>query len=210
MTIGEVILHYCKEHGMSQRGFALKAGLSNSYVSQLCRESTQTGKVSQPDLGTLYKIATAMRITVDELFAQLDKNTKVQLKRASVSIPVFSYVQAGLPLEASENIIDYEEISPELQGEYFALKIKGDSMTPRICENDVVIVKKQNVIESGDVAIVLVNGNEATCKKVVIGKDYITLIGFNPSFAPLTYTKRDIQTLPVQIIGKVVEIRGKL
>lgn len=168
MTIGEVIKDYCDRHQISQRAFALRAGMSNGYISQLCRGTPRKG-VDHP-----------------------------------------ASVQAGLPLEAVENIVDYEEISPNLQGEYFALRIKGDSMTPRICEGDVVIVKKQPDVESGSVAIILVNGYEATVKKVIKGRDYITLIGFNPSFEPITYTKQEIETLPVQIIGKVIEIRGKL
>ncbi len=211
MKIGELILEYCQSHDMSQRAFALKAELSNSYVSQLCRESVKNvTKPSMPDFGTLYKIASAMGISIDELFEKIDSSTRISLKMPAVSIPVFASVQAGIPLEAAENIIDYEEISPNLQGEFFALRVKGDSMTPRICEGDTVIVKRQNTIENGEIAIVLVNGYEATCKKVVKGKDNITLIGFNPSFEPIIYTKKEIQTLPVQIIGKVIEVRGKL
>lgn len=70
-------------------------------------------------------------------------------------------------MEAVENILDYEEISEDMarQGDYFALQIKGDSMEPRIKEGDVVIVRKQPDVESGEVAIVLVNGDEATIKK---------------------------------------------
>ena len=212
MKIGEIIKDYCTQHHISQRAFALKAGMSNGYVSQLVRGGLRSGYTtpSKPDLGTLYKIASAMGISLTDLCEMLDNKTAVDLKPAAVSIPVFASVQAGLPLEAAENIVDYEEISPDLYGEYFALKVKGDSMSPRICEGDVVIVKKQNVIENGKVAIVLVNGSEATIKKVVKGKDYITLIGFNPNFDPITYTKEQIRSLPVQIIGKVIEIRGKL
>ena len=212
MTIGEVIKDYCDRHQISQRAFALRAGMSNGYISQLCRGTPRKGvdHPIHPDISSLQKIASAMGMTLTELCEIVDENTRVQLRQTAVSIPVFASVQAGLPLEAVENIVDYEEISPNLQGEYFALRIKGDSMTPRICEGDVVIVKKQPDIESGSVAIVLVNGYEATVKKVIKGRDYITLIGFNPSFEPITYTKQEIETLPVQIIGKVIEIRGKL
>lgn len=85
-----------------------------------------------------------------------------------VRIPVLGRVVAGIPIEAVEEILDYEEITPELAatGEFFALKIRGHSMEPRMMEGDVVIVRKQEDVESGDVAIVLVNGNEATVKRV--------------------------------------------
>ena len=107
-------------------------------------------------------------MTFDELFSQLDDNTKVdaepekvKMAKKAIRIPVLGNVAAGVPIEAIEDVIDYEEISEELAhtGDFFALKIKGDSMEPRICNGDVVIVRKQNYAESGDLVIVLVNGD---------------------------------------------------
>ena len=94
-------------------------------------------------------------------------------------------------------------------GEYFALQIRGDSMEPRMYDGDIVIVKKQSSIENGQIGIVLVNGYEATCKKIRISNNGITLIGFNPDFQPITYSAVEIMSLPVQIIGRVVECRQK-
>lgn len=119
---------------------------------------------------------------------------------------------AGIPIEAVEEILDYEEITPELAatGEFFALKIRGHSMEPRMMEGDVVIVRKQEDVESGDVAIVLVNGNEATVKRVKKQEEGITLIATNTSvYEPHFYSNKEIKKLSVQILGKVVELRGK-
>lgn len=126
-------------------------------------------------------------------------------------VPVLGTVRAGLPIEAVETIIDYEEISEDMakQGEFFALQIKGDSMEPRICEGDVVIVRKQSDVDSGDTAIVLVNGEEATIKKIQKFDGGINLVPGNPSYDVRTYTNEQIESLPVQILGKVVELRGK-
>ena len=78
-------------------------------------------------------------------------------------------------------------------------------------EGDVVIVRKQSCIDSGDVAIVLVNGNDATVKQVTKSENGITLIGWNPSvFPPQVYNNDQIKSLPIQILGKVIEVRGKL
>lgn len=129
-----------------------------------------------------------------------------------ISIPVLGSVPAGIPLEAITDVLDYEEISPALaaHGEYFALKIKGNSMAPRICDGDVVIVKKESTIDNGDVAIIMVNGNEATCKEVQFSKAGITLVGWNVTeFQPIFYTREDVETLPVRIVGRVVEVRIK-
>ncbi len=126
-------------------------------------------------------------------------------------IPVYRAVAAGIPIEAIEDIIDYEEIDPELAatGEFFGLRIQGSSMEPRICEGDVVIVRKQEDADSGDVAIVLVNGNDATCKRVKKEAHGLTLIPNNPAFPIKYYSAEEISSLPVRIIGKVVELRGK-
>ena len=128
-------------------------------------------------------------------------------------IPVLGRVVAGIPIEATENILGYEEITEHMAatGEYFALRIKGDSMCPNICDGDIVIVKKQDAVEDGDIAIVLVSGEEATVKKIKIGSNGITLIGFNLSvYEPHFYTSEEIEKFPVTIIGKVVELRRKI
>ena len=85
----------------------------------------------------------------------------------SLRIPAYGRVAAGIPIEATENIIDYEEIPSSWSGEYGALKVKGDSMEPRIKEGDVLIVHRQEDAESGDVVIALVNGSDATVKKLI-------------------------------------------
>lgn len=134
-------------------------------------------------------------------------------RKKGTRIPVLGRVAAGIPIEAIEDVEDWEEIPESMtkNGEYFALKIKGKSMEPRIMEGDVVIVKKQSCIDSGDVAIVLVNGNDATVKQVTKSENCITLIGWNPSvFPPQVYNNDQIKNLPIQILGKVIEVRGKL
>ena len=129
----------------------------------------------------------------------------------SVKVPVFGSVAAGIPIEAIEDIIDYEEISADMaqRGEFFGLRIKGDSMSPRIMDGDTVIVRSQPDVESGDVAIVMVNGHDATCKRVIKSDGGLTLIPFNPAYQTKQFSKKDLASVPVTIIGKVVELRGK-
>lgn len=130
----------------------------------------------------------------------------------AVRIPVLGRVAAGIPIDAVEEIIDFEEIHPDMAatGEFFALKIKGDSMEPRISEGDVVIVREQSDVESGDVAIILVNGDDATVKKLMkYDNGTISLVSFNPAYQPMVFTPQQVKELPVEVIGKVVELRGK-
>ena len=130
----------------------------------------------------------------------------------SVSIPVYARVAAGIPLEASEEIVDREEIPKKWTefGEYYGLRIRGDSMQPRIEEGDVVIVRKQSAADDGQTVIAIVNGNDAVCKKLKVYKDGIALVSNNPIYPPMYFSTSDTQDIPVRIIGRVVEIRGKL
>ena len=82
-------------------------------------------------------------------------------------------------------------------------------MSPRMNEGDIVIVRKQDTIESGQIGIVMVDGENATVKQVVVKNDGIELRGFNPKFEPLNYNMHDVMNLPVKIIGRVVECRQK-
>lgn len=160
-----------------------------------------------PDNETIKAIAEYFEVSTDFLLGVVSSN-----KRKGVPIPVLGRVVAGIPLEAVEEILDYEEISPELAktGEFFALEIKGTSMEPRIVEGDIVVVKKQNYIESGDIAVVLINGEEATIKQIIKQDDGILLNAYNPAvYKPTFYSYSQIKSLPVEIIGKVVELRGK-
>lgn len=132
-------------------------------------------------------------------------------KSTGIRIPVLGRVAAGIPIEAIEDIIDTEEITEELasSGTFFGLKLKGNSMEPRMCENDVVIVRQQSDAEDGDIVIATVNGDEATCKRLKKYNDGIVLISNNPNYDPMYFSNKEIQEKPVKIIGKVVELRGK-
>ena len=139
-----------------------------------------------------------------------DESTATSSPNA-VKIPVLGRVAAGLPITAVENILDYEEIPHSLAatGEFVALQIKGQSMEPRIYEGDIVIVRVQPTAETGDLAVVIVNGDEATVKKIKILPEGILLQPFNPTYQPMFYSCSDIENKPVRIFGKVVELRAK-
>lgn len=138
--------------------------------------------------------------------------TEQEQKSGAVRIPVLGRVAAGIPIEAITDIDDYEEISPEMakNGQYIALRIHGRSMEPRMCENDIIIVRLQNDVESGDIAVVFVSGGDATCKKIKKLQDGIMLISTNHEYDTMYYTNKQVKDLPIKILGKVVEIRVKL
>lgn len=203
-SIGERIKEARKSAGLTQLELAKKTELSRSYIGDIEKDRYN------PSVSTLQLIATATNTPLEDL---LPSTKTVSPTGRGVRIPVLGCVVAGIPIEAVEEILDYEEITPELAatGEFFALKIRGHSMEPRMMEGDVVIVRRQDDVDSGDVAIVLVNGDEATVKRVKKQPEGITLIATNTSvYEPHFYSNKEIADLPVRILGRVVELRGKM
>lgn len=172
--------------------------------------SWETG-VNYPRIDKIEMMADYFHIEKSDLIE--DKTDKPSSPTKGIRIPVLGKVAAGIPIEAITDIEDWEEIPQSMAktGEYFALKIAGKSMEPRMMDGDVVIVRRQSDVDSGDIAVVLVNGNDATVKQISKSDAGLTLIGWNPSvYTPRTYNKKECKELPVTILGKVVEIRGKL
>lgn len=172
--------------------------------------SWETG-VNYPRIDKIEMMADYFHIEKSDLIE--DKTDKPSSPVKGIRIPVLGRVAAGIPIEAITDIEDWEEIPQSMAktGEYFALKIAGKSMEPRMMDGDVVIVRRQPDVDSGDIAVVLVNGNDATVKQISKSDAGLTLIGWNPSvYTPRTYNKKECKELPVTILGKVVEIRGKL
>ena len=163
---------------------------------------------SEPDASTLIALANFFEVSTDYLVGNKSIDKPIS---KGVKIPVFGRVAAGIPIDAIEDILDYEEITEEeaRKGEYFALKIKGHSMEPRIYNGDIVIVRQQPTVDNGDIAIVLINGEEATCKKIKKTPEGVLLISLNPDYEPMFFSNKEIEQLPITILGKVVELRGK-
>ena len=187
-----------EKKGIKQKEFAKNCKIPLSTYNQY------ENNKREPDLETLNLLANNLNFSVDEILGR--KN-----RPQGIRIPVFGHVAAGVPISAIEDIVDYEEITEDLaaKGEYFGLVIKSDSMEPRMTTGDVVIVRSQSTIENGEIAIVLINGDEATCKKIKKTPEGIMLISLNQAYEPMFYSNKQIEQLPIRIIGKVVELRAK-
>lgn len=204
MTSGQRVTKLRKERDLQQKEVAEAIGMNRIVLNRI-----ELGKRPLRD-DEAVALADFFHVTTDYLLKGKvpDQNSSGR----GVRIPVLGRVVAGIPLDAIEEIIDYEEIPKSMAatGEFFALQVKGDSMLPTLKDGDVVIVKKQPTVDSGDIAIVLVNGNEATVKEVKESPAGITLIGHNVAvYTPQFYSNEEIKSLPVQVLGKVVEMRRK-
>ena len=163
----------------------------------------------EPSFDMLQKMAEIFDTSIDYILGR--SNIQKLDSPHGFIIPVLGDVAAGIPIEAITDIVDYEEIDSALakSGEFFGLRIKGNSMEPRMREGDVVIVRQQESAETGDTVVVLVNGDSATVKKIKYGLDGITLLPTNPVHDPIFYSAAEVEQLPVRVIGRVVELRAK-
>ena len=200
--IGRNISNLLLKRGKSQKDLCDNLGFSPASVS------SWVNGTRIPKEGNIVLMAAYLDCSVDDI--ALDP--KEAHRKRSFSVPVYARVGAGPPLEASEEIIDREEISERMAslGSFYGLRISGDSMEPRIVRGDVVIVRKQDTADDGDIVIAIVNQNDAVCKRLKKYKGGIALVSNNPMYEPMYFTITDTQDIPVRIIGKVVELRGKL
>lgn len=196
-----------QNQGVQQNILADKIGVSESTVGKWLLEK------ALPRMGAIQKLSDYFNVPKSYFLEEnYGADTPAASRKKGVKIPVLGYVAAGIPFEAIENVIDEEEIDEVLasKGDFFGLVIHGESMEPEICDGDTVIVRKQETCDSGQIAIVLVNGDDATCKIVHRQFDGILLEGINRDvYTPTFYNNEAIESLPVQVIGVVAEVRRK-
>lgn len=226
MFLGDLIKQYRTINKLSLRDFASRCGLSHTYISALEKNiDPRTGKPIAPTLDTVKYVAKGMNTSIEEILKVLDEQQEFVVNQdlpsihkdnsiTSNSAVVFVYgtIPAGIPMECIENILDTEEISVDmLKGEkqYFGLKVKGNSMEPEYLDGDTLILEKADDCESGDDAVIMVNGNDGTFKRVFKNENGIILQPLNPEYSPVVYSNEQIENLPVRIIGIVEEIRRK-
>ena len=199
-AIVEKLKELRKQMGKTQADIARYLGIS--YPAYAHYESGRR----DPDPHSLNKLADYFGVSVDYLLGRKEPDPS-KGKR----INVYGEIAAGIPIEAVEDIVDLEEISPDMaaRGEYIALRIKGSSMEPRIMDGDVVIIRLQDDVQNGEIAAVFVNGDSATLKRIKKEKGGLWLISLNQAYSPMFYSQRECQELPIRILGKMVELRAK-
>ena len=191
-----------KERGISQEGLASVLSVQRSVISKY---ESCTIPLTSDTINILVKY---FGVTADYLLCFSNS----RYISAIVSVPVLGRIPAGIPLEAIQDIEDYEEIPAEWAAggkEYFALRLRGDSMEPEYRDGDVIIFRKSCTCNSGEHCAVIVNGEDGTFKKVIRRMDGIVLQPLNADYEPVFYSNDDILELPVVVIGVFEELRRK-
>ena len=211
-----------KELGHYLKTIREELGYSIYDVNKLCEISPsylslmENGK-RRPSAIILKKLAPIYSLNYIELYKKagyIDLIEDEKLKKIgaiplsdieTTKIPILGTVKAGYDYLAQENIIDY--IAFKVDGtdkeNYYALNVVGDSMEPLFDDGDTVIVHKQDDFRNGENCVVLINGDEATIKKVYKGTTGLELKAINPYYPPRIFTEEEIKKLPVQVIGVI-------
>lgn len=199
---GQRLKELREEKGLKQNELAKILNISSSSIGMY-----ETDR-REPDDEMKLKIANYFGVSVAYLMSETDiRKQDIASKQNKRLLPVLGTVKAGYNYLAEENVIDYIDPSMNITDpeNYFGLVVKGDSMAPLFGEGDYLIVRKMDgEFNNNDIGIVLINGEEATIKKVVKTETGIELHAFNPYYPTKKFTYEEMQKLPVKIIGVVV------
>lgn len=197
---------------MRPQDLANASGVSKASISQYLSGSHAPSNISSGKMAKVLNVSPVWLMGFDVPMHEAKEPVQKFKTYKSVKIPVLGAVAAGEPIDAIENVEGWEDIPEDWtkHGEYFALRIQGHSMSPDIRDGDVVIVRVQPVVENGEIAIVCVNGESATCKRLKRYETELCLIPINSDYETLRFTPQEVESLPVTILGRVIEIRRKL
>lgn len=205
--IAERIKEALRLRGLRQIDLAERSGISKGSISQYI-----SGKFD-PKQVNLYQMAKVLRVRPDWLMGldvPMEEAPVIEVvpMRDSLRIPVLGKVAAGEPIYADQNIEGELMVDHSLScgSPLFALKVKGDSMSPQILDKDIIIVRECEV-EDGDIVVATVNGGEGCVKRLRKYAHAISLVSVNPAYEPMYFGEEDVENLPVRIMGKVLEIR---
>ena len=210
------VKHLRSVKGISQQTLADKVGVDRSTISRI-----ENGEI-ETTIDNAMKIANVLKVNIEDLITKdltFDNGTLIDVDCETIQIPVLGTIKAGIAIEAQENILEYVDIPKNwVKGgkTFYGLKISGDSMFPKYNESDIVIFEhtEDYILAQNKDCAVMVNGFDATFKNVTITEMGLTLVPLNlnnsDNYQPTFYSKEQIATLPVKIVGIAREKRTRL
>ena len=222
MTLSELLRGYRKEHGLSQRQFAIASNLSNGYISMLEKGiNPNTLQPITPTLPVLKKLANGMNTTIEDIFSRVD-DMPVSLAideehpRPSNIVPlpkmrewpILGATACGTPLH--RELLDETVLAPDDIKADVVFRCVGDSMiNARIFDGDAVFVRTQPEVESGQIAVVRV-GDEYTLKRVYVHEDYVELRAENPTYKAIILRGEELSPVNFEVVGMAIAFLSSL
>ena len=195
MTIGQRLVTLRKDIGLKQKKAAELLDMTPTTLFKY-----ENDIINDPPSSKIGDMADLYNTTIEYiLYGNVGEN----------KIPILGVVPCGEPIEAIENILGYIDVPRKMTKNHFGLIAQGNSMNPEIRSGDIMTIRQTPTVDSGKIAIVKINGDEATCKKIMINEAGITLIPLNTDYEPQFFNNEQIENLPISIIGEVVGINRK-
>lgn len=198
MNIESLLMEYKRQTGATNDYIAEKTGVTKSTVSRWCR-----GQIKKVSGVTLEKLAELLNMDPEDFTRIVEFNYEK---------PILGTVKAGYGLMAEENLDGYQAVSEEdfSKGDYF-LRVSGDSMIgERIHDQDLIYVKACHDVPNNTIAVMLIEKEEVSVKKLIKKKDFWILQAANPNVEPRIYTLKEVEELPVEVIGKVIYAKSEI
>lgn len=208
MTLGERIRELRQKSGLTQEELAKEIGYSTK--TSISKMENDLLDINQ---STIVALARALKTTPSTLMGWEDDSKEHSNIRDVVPnnkihmIPIYATVSAGFGAYAEDNVVDYIPMiidNPYDVKDTIGIQVKGDSMYPKIEDGDTIIVRKQESVDSGSVAVLLLDGEEGLVKKVEYGRDWIELHSFNPEYKTRRFEGMDV--LRLRVVGKVLKV----
>ncbi|MBR3320986.1 MAG: helix-turn-helix domain-containing protein [Exiguobacterium sp.] len=212
MTFADRLRELRIRKNMTQGGLSKATGLTQSAIAMY-----ETGK-REPKIEVMELLADYFNVDMNYITGKTDKTTMLSASAIDaidvIKIPLLGRVVAGDPQEAiqeADEFIYIPSMNHRRSDDYFALRVNGESMEPNLMDGDIAIVHIQPDVDSGQIAVVLIDNQDSTVKRVFITPDGITLVADNPAvFSPRFFTNDDCLTMPVKILGRVVSIQREM
>lgn len=205
MKQGQLLKMRRLELRLSLRELAQRTGLSCSTIQRY-----ETGKTEKIPLEKAKLLAKGLETTVEQLFGLGGSNLEAAPETNVYPIPVFDSVSAGFGCYADSAAVAYRPTpiaNPADAGNYLWINVRGDSMSPKIEDGDRILVRRQDTVENGSVAVVMIE-EDAVVKKVKYGRGWLELHSFNPYYPVRRFEGSELAA--IRIVGLVKEVSKPL
>ena len=206
MTIGDRVRLKRLEKGMTQNELALKLGYKSKTSVAHIENGRDIPRSMVVTLSEVLDTTPAYLMGWDKESVKEEPNANMILPPKFYNIPLYESVSAGFEQYADSQILEYIQLyidSSSVARDTLAIKVKGDSMYPKIEDGDIILVQKTGTIESGRIGVVMI-GEDAFVKRIEYDRKSLRLISINPEYSPKIFTGKEAES--VQIVGRVYRI----
>ena len=189
--------------GLTMKELSKKVGVSEGTISRW-----ESGEIINMRRDRIVALSEALHLSPAVIMAR-EPIDIISSYKYSYRIPVLATVAAGQPIYSEDSILEWIDYDKDPKDNVFCLRVRGDSMMPRIRDGDIIIVDRSLAWGDNDIVVVTVNGNDGCCKRIRRYADGIMLLSLNPSYEPIYYSKEQVEQLPIRVLGKVIESRSR-